>query len=76
MLINYVAPLMVFARHKNLITRGQKWLLAAYYLTIQAPIHWIYAITWNFQFAAKEQPINILQVFMLQFMQPILWWSQ
>ena len=65
-LINYVAPLMVFARRKNPITIGRKWLLAAYFLIIQIPIHWIYAITWNLQYAVKDQSINILQVYMLQ----------
>ncbi len=75
-LINYVAPLMVFARRKNPITIGRKWLLAGYYFAIQVPIHWIYAITWNIQYATKDQPINILQIYLLQFMQPILWWSQ
>ena len=75
-LVTYIAPLGIFVSRKNPVTMGRKWVLAAYYLAIQAPIHWIYAITWHLQYAAKDQPINILQLFVLQFMQPVLWWSQ
>ena len=76
LLITYIAPLEAFSKHKHPIIVGRKWILAVYYLSIQLPIYWIYAITWYLQYSNKEQSINLLQVFILEFMQPILWWSQ
>ena len=75
-LITYIAPLSVLLGGKHSVILGRRWILAVYYLVIQIPVLWIYAITWHMQYAAKDQPMNMLGIFALQFIQPLLWWSQ
>jgi len=74
-LITYIAPMSIFLRHKNPVTIGRRWILALYYLSIQIPIFWIYTITWRLEYTTTEQQLTMAELFALQFIQPVLWWS-
>ena len=76
LLITYIAPLNLLVERKHPATIGRRWVLAIYYLSIQVPIYWIYARTWHLQYISEDQPLSMLQLFALQFVQPLLWWSQ
>lgn len=70
-LTTYLAPIMM--SFKSPIEKNQRWLVALYYFAVQIPVYWVYAHAWNLQYVAADQPTNMLQLFALQFMQPVLW---
>lgn len=69
--ITYIAPLI--AGLKAPVRDGLRWILAAYYFALQGPIYWVYARAFNLAYVPAEQPMNMLGLFMLQFIQPVLW---
>ncbi len=69
--ITYIAPLI--AGLKAPVRDGPRWILAAYYFALQGPIYWVYARAFNLAYVPAEQPMNMLGLFMLQFIQPVLW---
>ncbi len=72
-LISYIAPLGL-ARRCHPIIDGRRWLLAIYYCCIQIPIYWVYAKVWLIQYDSVNQKYTLGELFMLQFIQPLLWW--
>ena len=70
-LMTYIAPFFTGLRAP--ITNGRKWVLAGYYFALQAPIYWLYAKAWHLQHAAVQEPMNMLHLFALQFIQPLFW---
>lgn len=70
-LITYLAPLSTGIRGP--IRGGRRWVFAAYYFAIQVPIYWVYANAWQLQYVPPDQPTDILSLFGLQFVQPLLW---
>jgi hypothetical protein len=70
-LTTYVAPLSTVFRSP--IRGGWRWVLAGYYFAIQVPIYWVYATTWQLDYVPADQDMNMLSLFALQFIQPVLW---
>jgi hypothetical protein len=70
-LITYVGPLTAILRNPD---RGnRRWIFAGYYFALQVPIYWVYARAWHLQHVQADQPTNMLSLFALQFVQPLLW---
>lgn len=69
--ITYAGPLSAGIRSP--ISGGRGWVLAGYFLVLQVPIYWVYARAWHGQFVSADQPVSILRLFALQFVQPVLW---
>ena len=70
-LTTYVAPL-----HSGLnspVPRRWRWVFAGYYLALQIPIYWVLAEAWRLQYVPADQSTNMLNLFALQFVQPLLW---
>lgn len=72
-LATYIAPF--FAVLKSPIPKGHRWLFASYYFALQVPVYWVYARAWHLVYVPSDQPINMLKLFALQFVQPLLWLS-
>ena len=70
-LTTYVAPL--FTGFRSPIRGGWRWVLAGYYFALQVPIYWVYATTWQLEYVPADQDLNMLSLFALQFVQPVLW---
>ena len=70
-LTTYVAPLR--AGLKSPVPNVQRWVFAGYYLALQIPIYWVHADAWRLQYVPADQPTNMLSLFALQFVQPLLW---
>jgi len=70
-LITYVGPLTVVLRSP--VGGNRRWVFAAYYFALQVPIYWVYTRAWHLQYVPADQPTNMLSLFALQFMQPLLW---
>ena len=70
-LITYLSPLGVVLRSP--VHRSWRWVLAGYYFALQVPIYWVYATTWQLEYVPADQDMNILSLFALQFIQPVLW---
>ena len=70
-LTTYVAPLHTGL--KSPVPGGQRWIFAGYYLALQIPIYWVHAGAWRLQYVPADQPTNMLSIFALQFVQPLLW---
>jgi hypothetical protein len=70
-LTTYVAPLM--AGIKGSLHGGRRWVFVGYYFALQVPIYWVYARAWHLQYVPADQPANMLSLFALQFVQPLLW---
>ena len=70
-LTTYVAPLRLSL--KSPVPRVQRWVIAGYYLALQLPIYWVHADAWRLQYLPADQPANMLNLFALQFVQPLLW---
>ena len=70
-MITYAAPLA--AGFMGPIRGGSRWVFAGYYFALQVPIYWIYARAWHLEYVTEDQPINMLSLFALQFLQPLLW---
>jgi hypothetical protein len=70
-LTTYVGPLA--AGFKSPVRGGRRWVFAAYYFALQVPIHWVYARAWHLQYVPADQPTDMLSLFALQFVQPLLW---
>ena len=70
-LTTYVGPLA--AVFKSPVRDSRRWVFAAYYFALQVPIYWVYARAWHLQYVPADQPTNMLSLFALQFVQPLLW---
>lgn len=70
-LINYFAPLM--AGIKGSVHVGQRWVFVGYYFALQIPAYWVYARAWQLQLDSAGHSMNLLKLFALQFIQPVLW---
>lgn len=70
-LANYVGPLIVGL--KCPVSTGWRWGFAGYYLALQIPIYSIYARAYELQYELSDQPASTLNLFVLQFLQPLLW---
>lgn len=70
-LITYVGPLTAGLRIS--VRRGRRWVFVAYYFALQVPVFWVYARAWHLQYVQADQPTNMLSLFALQFVQPLLW---
>jgi len=70
-LTTYLAPLGAGLRSP--VRSERKWILAGYYVALQVPIYWVSAKAWQLQYVPADQPSNILVLFALQCVQPVLW---
>ena len=70
-LITYVGPLTAILR--NPVRGDRRWVFAVYYFALQVPIYWVYTRSWHLQHVQADQPTNMLSLFALQFVQPLLW---
>ena len=70
-LITYVGPLLAGLRSP--VGGNRRWVFAGYYFVLQVPIYWVYARAWHSQYIPADQPTSLLGVFLLQFIQPLLW---
>jgi hypothetical protein len=70
-LMTYVAPLVTVLRGP---VRGKgRWLIAGYYVALQAPIHWVYANASYLAIGPSGHSESMPMLFALQYMQPVLW---
>jgi len=70
-LTTYLSPLSVVIQSP--VRGNHRWVIVGYYLVLQIPINWIYATTWQQEYVPAEQSMDILSLFALQFIQPVLW---
>ncbi len=70
-LITYVGPLAAGLRSP--VRSNRRWVFAGYYFALQVPIYWVYTRSWHLQHVQADQPTNMLSLFALQFVQPLLW---
>ena len=70
-LITYVGPLIVLL--KSPLRGGWRWMLGGYYLALQIPIYWVYSRAWHLEYVPADQTVGLLNLFALQFVQPVLW---
>jgi hypothetical protein len=70
-LTTYAAPLIAVL--KSPVGGDRRWVFAGYYFALQVPIYWIYARAWQLQYVPADQPTDMLSLFALQFLQPLLW---
>ena len=70
-LITYVGPLLAGLRSP--VGGNRRWVFAGYYFVLQVPIYWVYARAWHSQYIPADQSTSMLGVFLLQFIQPLLW---
>jgi len=70
-LITYVGPLLAGLRSP--VGGNRRWVFAGYYFVLQVPIYWVYARAWHLQYIPADQSTSMLGVFLLQFIQPLLW---
>lgn len=70
-LVTYVAPL--YACSKSPVGAGRRWAVAGYYVALLVPINWVYASAWHVQYVSLDEPVNLVALFALQFIQPALW---
>lgn len=71
--VTYVAPF--FSVLSSPVPNGHQWIFAAYYFGLQIPTYWIYARAWHLVYIPPDQPVNMLKLFALQFIQPLLWFQ-
>lgn len=69
--ITYVGPLTAVLRSP--VRGDRRWVFAGYYFTLQVPILWVNARAWHLQYVTADQPTDMLNLFALQFLQPLLW---
>ncbi len=75
LLITYVAPLLAALKGSSLYG-GRRWVIAGYYFALQIPTYWVYAEAWHLtNVSPEQQPVNMLGLFALQFIQPLLWFN-
>jgi len=70
-LTTYYAPLR--AGLKSPVPSARRWIFVGYYLALQIPICWVHAEAWRLQYVPADQSANMLSLFALQFVQPLLW---
>jgi hypothetical protein len=70
-LITYLAPAVAVLASP--VRNGRRWLLMGYYLALQIPVYWVYSRAWQLEYAPADQPADMLGLFALQFVQPLLW---
>ena len=70
-LTTYVGPLAAILTAP--VRSDRRWVFVGYYFVLQVPIYWVYARAWHLQYVPADQPTNMLSLFALQFLQPLLW---
>ncbi len=70
-LTTYIAPLRVCFRISA--HHGHLWLFVAYYFVLLVPVYWVYSKAWHLQYAPADHSMDMLLLFVLQFVQPLLW---
>ena len=70
-LITYVGSLIVVL--KSPLRGGWRLFLVGYYFALQIPIYWAYSRAWHLEYVPADQSVDILSLFALQFVQPLLW---
>ena len=70
-LMTYVAP--PFTVLRGPVSGHRRWLIAVYYVALQAPIHWVYANAWSLGMGPAGHSQSLPMLFALQYMQPVLW---
>jgi len=70
-LTTYIAPVMAGLR--GIRPGGRRWLIPVYYFAVQVPIYWVYANAYALQHTSPDEPTNVLSLFALQFVQPLIW---
>jgi hypothetical protein len=70
-LVTYIAPLLTVLRAP--LAGRHAWVFAMYYLAIQLPIFWVYAVAWQLVATAAHTETSILTLFGFQFFPPLLW---
>jgi hypothetical protein len=70
-LMTYVAPLVTILRGP--VSGHRRWLVAVYFVGLQAPIHWVYANAWSLGTGPTAHSQSLPMLFALQYMQPVLW---
>jgi hypothetical protein len=70
-LTTYAGPLAAVL--KSPVRGDRRWVFAGYYFVLQVPIYWVYARAWHLQYVPADQPTDMLSLFTLQFLQPVLW---
>jgi len=71
LLITYVAPLITVL--KGPLAGRRAWVFSVYYLAIQIPIFWVYSKAWQIASLSEHVETSNLTLFLLQFLQPVLW---
>lgn len=70
-LITYVAPIRAVLSNRD--SRKKKGTFILYYLALQIPIYLMYAKAWQLEYIVSDQSSNLFSLFLLQFIQPLLW---
>ena len=70
-LITYVAPLL--AMLKSPFRGRMRIFIVVYYFSLQIPIYWVYSKAWSVVYIPEGQSENMIILFLLQFIQPLLW---
>ncbi len=70
-LVTYIAPLLTVL--KGPLAGRRAWVFAVYYLSIQLPIFWVYAVAWQLVATAAHTETSMLTLFAFQFFPPLLW---
>ena len=70
-LITYIGPLIVVL--KSPLRSGWRWVLVGYYFALQIPVYWVYSRAWHLEYVPADQSLDLLSLFVLQFVQPLLW---
>jgi len=70
-LTSYVAPLAAGIKGARLV--GGRGLFLGYYLVLQVPVYWVNAKAWQLEYAPLDQTTDVLGLFAMQFVQPLLW---
>ena len=70
-LTSYAGPLIAVL--KSPVRGRRRWLFVAYCFAIHLPIYWVYASAWRQEYVPADQDTNLLKSFVVQFVQPLLW---
>jgi hypothetical protein len=68
--VTYLAPLLTCLMSP--VRGDRRWLLVVYFLALKLPIYWVYARAWHVEYVPADQPVSLVRLFALQFVQPVL----
>ncbi len=71
LLMAYVAPLIAILRCS--VAKRVRWVFVGYYFAMLAPVYWVYAEAFALQYGTAGLTTDMLGLFALQFLQPLLW---